>query len=525
MTKMRSSLNKILGTDPFTAYRHAEYFQKGLSVNNSASELWTNIVVSANSGQSATGHVYVAQEPESFSYDADGNLINDGRFTYGWDGENRLTNITSLSSAPTGSKVKLNFAYDYQGRRIQKMVSTNNGSVYVPEYTNDFLYDGWNLVGTLNPASSLLQSFVWGSDLSGSLQGAGGVGGLLETIDYGVSTNFAAFDGNGNVAALVSAADGTLTANYEYGPFGEPIRMTGLMARANPFRFSTKYDDDESDLLYYGYRYYKPSTGTWISRDPLTELGSITLRNSKSVSIVGNYMATGKGPSLYGFSYNSPLIDFDVRGLCGNGEQCGPDITTALYHTLGNITSTFWQAGETKQYDAGIEMYNLLGLLPWGNGGGGTAWDIDPLHAAGNNPGYLWSTDCGFSRGTGPFCGYGVTFRGQCYFASAVNYVMWGRMNLLEENATVLYGWTDNDDFTLSNAIWWADHYKHYAQHEPWDGAMINEVNSFVTYGYTYQFSPSGALPCGGSSCKATAGSFTWRWRYIKWGPPNPNPD
>jgi hypothetical protein len=55
------------------------------------------------------------------------------------------------------------------------------------------------------------------------------------------------------VAGLINAADGTTLANYDYGAFGEPIRMTGAMAKNNPFRFSTKYDDDESDLLYYGY--------------------------------------------------------------------------------------------------------------------------------------------------------------------------------------------------------------------------------------------------------------------------------
>ena len=46
-------------------------------------------------------------------------------------------------------------------------------------------------------------------------------------------------------------------------PFGEVLRATGPMAKANPFRFSTKYQDDETDLLYYGYRYYNASTGRW----------------------------------------------------------------------------------------------------------------------------------------------------------------------------------------------------------------------------------------------------------------------
>ncbi len=55
------------------------------------------------------------------------------------------------------------------------------------------------------------------------------------------------------------------------GPFGELLRATGPMAKANPFRFSTKYQDDETDLLYYGYRYYSASTGRWLSRDPAEE--------------------------------------------------------------------------------------------------------------------------------------------------------------------------------------------------------------------------------------------------------------
>jgi len=55
------------------------------------------------------------------------------------------------------------------------------------------------------------------------------------------------------------------------GPFGEVLRSTGPIAKANPLRFSTKYQDDETDLLYYGYRYYIASMGRWLSKDPLSE--------------------------------------------------------------------------------------------------------------------------------------------------------------------------------------------------------------------------------------------------------------
>lgn len=73
----------------------------------------------------------------------------------------------------------------------------------------------------------------------------------------------------------------------EYGPFGELLRATGPMAKANAlvhrslggggFRFSTKYQDDETDLVYYGLRYLKTSTGGWLNRDPIGENGGLNL--------------------------------------------------------------------------------------------------------------------------------------------------------------------------------------------------------------------------------------------------------
>ena len=156
--------------------------------------------------------------------------------------------------------------------------------------------------------NNLLQSFVWGTDLSGTTQGAGGVGGLLAIADYHAGTAgtyFPAYDGNGNVMALVSAADGSIAAQYQYGPFGELLRATGPMAKANPFRFSTKYQDDETDLVYYGYRYYNASTGRWNSRDPLEEAGAL---------------------NLYLFAENAPIgkVDSDGREITETGSGGGP---------------------------------------------------------------------------------------------------------------------------------------------------------------------------------------------------------
>jgi RHS repeat-associated protein len=282
-------------------YRKANYFREELNVDNSSSALWQGVTNFASISNSASadlaatniGSVFVPKTAEVFSYDADGNLTNDGRWSYSWDAENRLTNMTSQSTAPTGSKLKLDFTYDYLGRRVQKTVATYNGSSYIPAYTNKFAYDGWNLIALLNPSLSISNSFTWGLDLSGSIQGAGGVGGLLWVGAGATGVHFCAFDGNGNVETLVNSANGDIVATYAYGPFGEALRATGVMAKINCFRFSTKYQDDETDLLYYGYRYFKAAEGVWLDRDPIEEQG---------------------GVNLYSFGFNDSINGIDTDG-------------------------------------------------------------------------------------------------------------------------------------------------------------------------------------------------------------------
>ena len=113
-------------------------------------------------------------------------------------------------------------------------------------------------------------------------------------------TYFYVHDGNGNVMALVSAADGTTAAQYEYSPFGKVLRATGPLAMINPFLFATQYYDWETGLYYYGYRYYDPSTGRWLSRDPLEEDG---------------------GVCLYGFNDNDSLNGWDALGEASKGHH------------------------------------------------------------------------------------------------------------------------------------------------------------------------------------------------------------
>ena len=105
----------------------------------------------------------------------------------------------------------------------------------------------------------------------------------------------------------------------EYGPFGELLRATGPMAKLNPFRFSTKYQDDETDLVYYGRRYYNASTGRMISRDPLNDKAFLNefLRGT-SIRKMKQLKSESLMP-VYGFVRNNPISRIDVDGRLGVG--------------------------------------------------------------------------------------------------------------------------------------------------------------------------------------------------------------
>jgi RHS repeat-associated protein len=272
----RSLIRKSPKAD-FELYPH---HSAGSAEDLNAGPAYPSLTVTATDGSSSnqTGNILVPPATQNFSHDADGNLTNDSVWTYIWDGENRL--IRMIAFTTVGPQQRLDFEYDWRGRRISKKVWNNTAGSGSPTVDQRFLYDGWNLLTIVDSSGAAAHSFQWGTDLSGSIQGAGGVGGLISMKVHSggnAGTYFYSHDGNGNVIALANVANGSVAGAYEYNAFGETIRATGPLAQANPFRFSTKYQDSETDLLYYGYRYLAAWTGKWVSRDLIEERGGLNL--------------------------------------------------------------------------------------------------------------------------------------------------------------------------------------------------------------------------------------------------------
>ncbi len=178
-----------------------------------------------------------------------------------WNGENRLISVEVVGSSTS------TYSYDFRGRRISKKVGAGQVTRYV--------YEGWNAIGEY-AGETLARSYTWGMDLSGSMQRVGGVGGLL-AVHVGAANFYPTYDDNGNVGEYLDT-NCVIAAHYEYDAFGNETAMViGGGAPLFSHRFSTKPMDDETGLSYYGYRYYGPVTGRWMSRDPLGELGGIAL--------------------------------------------------------------------------------------------------------------------------------------------------------------------------------------------------------------------------------------------------------
>ena len=182
--------------------------------------------------------------------------------------------------------------------------------------------------------------YTWGTDVSGTLQGAGGVGGLLRADEVvgtaAATTHYYWYDGNGNATGLMRA-NGTIDATYRYTAFGGKAAeayTVGTFGERNRYRFSTKYLDSEVETVegtyYYGYRHYAVAMGRWVSRDPIGERGGVNLLVMLSngcvtrIDVLGNieYPPTspGGGRLRPGTGNGKPPTDC-VEHACGQPED------------------------------------------------------------------------------------------------------------------------------------------------------------------------------------------------------------
>ena len=247
-------------------------------------------------------------------------------------------------------------------------------------------------------SDAVLRKTTWGLDVAGqngqlnSLESAGGIGGLVAVYDTNGTTTgqnpteddktyVYLYDANGNVGQLVDWTDipdweskqltsaqawhaDRLVARYEYDPYGNVVGPdtdsdgdwtddAGPYATVNTFRFSTKQWDDETALGYWVFRYYSPTLGRWISRDPIEESGGVG---------VYSYVANVPVSQIdsYGLSPDPTLPEPLAQKTCGErwepvpGDDGIVGVDTITYET-------WWQkVGENSMWDQIFRFRHLI---------------------------------------------------------------------------------------------------------------------------------------------------------------------
>lgn len=216
----------------------------------------------------------LADDRFDYAYDANGNLIRKtDRATleatsYQFDSESQLVRI----DFPGGGVAT--YRYDGVGRRIEKNV---NGQV------TRYIYDG----------PSILLEYA-GSTLSARYTQGPGVDEILAVERGGVTTYFQS-DAQRSVVRTVGS-DGS-TATLSYDTFGRITDQDGNLVA--PYAFQGREYDAESGLYYFRARYYDPSTGRFVSEDPI---------------------GFAAGINFYAFVRNNPVTLTDPSGLSAWGD-------------------------------------------------------------------------------------------------------------------------------------------------------------------------------------------------------------
>jgi RHS repeat-associated protein len=243
-------------------------------------------------GRSSSNSVTVSipNNNTSFLYDGNGNLIYDGLRSFAYDNENQLIWVCVTNQYFS------QFTYDGKMRRRIRQEYTSQGGAWVQTNEVYYVYDGNEVIQERDLNNLPTTTYTRGKDLSGSLEGAGGIGGLLARTDntsIPAVNSYYHSDANGNVTMLINSSN-AIVAKYLYDAFGNILSKSGLLADANLYRFSSKEFHPNSGLVYYLYRYYDASLQRWPNRDPIEEDGGI---------------------NLYEFVANSPISEWDFLGL------------------------------------------------------------------------------------------------------------------------------------------------------------------------------------------------------------------
>ena len=221
----------------------------------------------------------------SITYDAIGNPLNDGTWTYEWQAGRQLKRMTNASTGVT-----MEFTYNDSGLRTKKVKKVNDVLVETTEY----LLNGKNVVGLTHTdhASNgvdTMHFFYDGEPHPVKVE----FNGMMYVYVHNIS---------GDSAGILDDS-GTVVVEYKYNSWGGTVSTTGMLAatlgKYNPLRYRGYVYDEETELYYVSSRYYAPDVGRFINADDTDYLSEDD---------------GSAGYNLFAYCMNDPVNRFDVDG-------------------------------------------------------------------------------------------------------------------------------------------------------------------------------------------------------------------
>ena len=162
---------------------------------------------------------------------------------------------------------------------------------------------------------------------------------------------------------------GYIRTAYTYTPYGE-VSATGDITQ--PIQWSSEFNDNEVDLIYYNYRFYNLKNGVWISRDSLTDTYSYSDNNSLvKYDLIGLYPVKFKGFENARYQQHDEVIDKYVADFNSN---------KAIYAGCSEE-----QVKEIPNLDENLLKSMMIQETGGGDKRSRAAWEKDPLQV--NVPG------------------------------------------------------------------------------------------------------------------------------------------
>jgi RHS repeat-associated protein len=292
---------------------------------NYSVDAWGNLQISPIGTKAHGGNFTLSgnaqNRPTGLAYDAAGNLMSYSSATYLYDQENRLSSTAGMS-----------YTYDGNGERVLKSNTSTGAAV------KRYWLMGGKTLAEGDGSSNLTEEFIYFGETR------------VARIDLPANTvHYYLSDHLGSTSVVISAA-GAVEQDSDYSSYGTEFPVISV---PNVYKFTGKERDTESNIDYFGARYFSSLFGRFTSADDGADQSPIDPQSW----------------NLYSYVRNNPISNTDPDGHDCVVQTRTDDHTETVTVVPGSCDKVKIGDGQSKTYVPGT----VTGVS---RGAGGTSIDI-----------------------------------------------------------------------------------------------------------------------------------------------------